>query len=103
MRKTLLIAGVCTIAGLTAGLAHAADEADAKAACAAAEEARQAAAELKFEWNTTQPLIAKGMEAVAAGNFDQAVSFCNEAEFQGEAAVAQANAQADLWREAVVK
>jgi histidyl-tRNA synthetase len=103
MKKTLLIAGVMAIVALSAVTAHAADEAAAKAACTAADEARKMAAELKFEWTTTQPLIAKGMEAASKGDFAHAVKLCDEARMQGEAAVAQAKQQADAWRAAVVK
>ena len=102
MKKTLLIAGVLAMAGLGAAPAQAADEAAAKASCTAAEEARKMAAELKFEWTTTQPLIAKGMEAASKGEYAHAVKLCDEARMQGEAAVAQAKNQADAWRAAVV-
>ena len=67
------------------------------------EGARKMAAELKFEWTTTQPLIAKGMEAASKGEYAHAVKLCDEARMQGEAAVAQAKNQADAWRAAVVK
>lgn len=112
MRKTILIAGVLTLAGLQSGPAHAAGEgilqnvkamASYKASCASAEEARKMAAEFKYEWNTTAPLIAKAEEAASAGDFAKAVKLCDKARFQGEAAVAQAKQQADAWRAAVVK
>ncbi len=103
MKKILLIAGVLAFAGLNAGAAQAADEAAAKASCAAAEEARKMAAELKFEWNTTQPLIAQGMEAASKGEYAHAVKLCETAKMQGEAAVAQAKQQSDTYKAAVVK
>jgi len=103
MRKTILIAGALAIAGLHTGLAQAADAAAYKAACDAAEEARKMSAELKYEWTTLAPLIEKAGEAAATGDYAKAVSLCNEAEAQGEAAVAQAKQQADAWRSAVVK
>ena len=103
MRKTILIAGALVVAGMQAGLAQAADEAAYKASCAAAEEARQMAAELKYEWTTLKPLIEKAGEAAAAGDFAKAVSLCDEAKAQGEAAVFQARQQADGWRSAVVQ
>ncbi len=103
MSKKFLIAGALVVAGLQAGLAQAADEAAYKAACDAAGEARKMAAELKYEWTTLAPLIEKAGEAAATGDFAKAVSLCNEAKAQGEAAVAQAKQQADAWRSAVVK
>lgn len=103
MKKKLLIAGAFAAVGLQAGIAQAADEAAAKAACAAGEDARKAAAEAKFEWTTTQPLIAKGMEAIAAGDFAQAIVLCDEAKKQGDAAVAQAKQQGEAWKAAVPK
>jgi hypothetical protein len=103
MSKKYLIAGVLLVAGLQTGLAQAADQAAYKAACNAAEEARKMSAELKYEWNTLQPLIDKANEAAKAGDFAKAVSLCNEAKLQGEAAVFQARQQADEWRSAVVK
>lgn len=103
MRKKILFAGVLVAAGMQAGLAHAADEAAYKAACAAAEEARQMSAELKYEWNTLKPLIEKAGEAATAGDFAKAVSLCDEAKAQGEAAVFQAKQQAENWRSAVVQ
>jgi multidrug resistance efflux pump len=103
MKKTLLIAGVLAVSGLSAGAAQAADEAAAKASCTAAEEARKMAAELKFEWNTTQPLIAKGMEAASKGEYAHAVKLCDTAKMQGEAAVAQAKQQAEAYKAAVIK
>jgi hypothetical protein len=103
MNKKLLIAGVFALAGLYAGMAQAADETAYKTACAAAEEARKMAAEMKFEWTTIEPLIAKAGDAAAAGDFAKAVKLCDTARFQGEAAVAQAKREADDWRAAVIK
>ncbi len=103
MHKKYVIAGALILAGFQAGLAQAADEAAYKAACDAAEEARKMSAELKYEWNTVAPLIEKAGAAATAGDFGKAVSLCDEARLQSEAAVAQARQQADDWRSAVVK
>lgn len=103
MSKKFLIAAALAVAGLQAGAAQAADEAAYKAACDAAEQARKMSAELKYEWTTTEGLIEKAGEAAKAGDFAKAVSLCDEAKAEGEAAVFQAKQQADVWRSAVVK
>ena len=77
--------------------------ADADAAIAAAEAARKAAAEAKFEWNTTAPLIEEAKAAAAAGDFDKAVDLATKAKFQGDAAVAQAKHEAEAWKGAVIR
>lgn len=103
MKKQRLIAGALVLAACAAGSAQAADEAAYTKACAAAEEARKMSAELKYEWNTVAPMIAKANDAAKAGDFAKAVKMCDEARKQSEASVAQARKQADTWRAAVVK
>jgi hypothetical protein len=103
MKNQRLIAGLAMLAALWATTALAADQQAYMKACAAAEEARKMAVELKFEWNTIEPLIAKAGEAASAGDYDKAVKLCEEARRHGEASVAQAKHEADAWRAAVVK
>lgn len=103
MNKQRLIAGALVLAAFSAGSVQAADEAAYAKACAAAEEARKMSAELKYEWNTVGPMIAKANDAAKAGDFAKAAKMCDEARKQGEASVAQAKKQADAWRAAVVK
>ena len=103
MEKQRLIAGAAVLAAFFAGAVQAADEAAFTKACAAADEARKMSAELKYEWNTVEPLIAKANDAAKAGDFAKAVKLCDEARKQSEASVAQARKQADTWRAAVVK
>ena len=90
MKNQRLIAGLTMLTTLWATTALAADQQAYMKACAAAEEARKMAAELKFEWNTV-------------GDYGKAVKLCEEARLQGEASVAQAKHEADAWRAAVVK
>lgn len=103
MKHQLTIAGVAILVGLSSGTALAADEQAYKSACAAAEEARKISAELRYEWNTVAPLMAKANDAAAAGEFDKAAKLCEEARLQSEAAIAQAKKQADVWKAAVVR
>ena len=92
-----------TLSALLALPSQAADEAGYKAACEAAEAARTAAAEARFEWNTTAPLIKKADEAAAGGDYDKAVKLCEEARKQGDLAVAQARREAEDWKAQVIK
>jgi len=103
MNKQRLIAGALVLGAFFAGSVQAADEAAYAKSCAAADEARKMAAELRFEWNTVGPMIAKANDAAKAGDFGKAVKLCDEARKQSEASVAQARKQADAWRAAVVK
>jgi hypothetical protein len=86
------------LAGVVAMPAQAADEAAYKAACNAAEASRKAAAEARYEWNTTAKLIKKASEAAAGGDFAKAVKLCGEAQKQGELALAQAKRESEDWK-----
>lgn len=86
------------LAGVVAMPAQAADEAAYKAACDAAEASRKAAAEARYEWNTTVKLINKAGEAAAGGDFAKAVKLCGEAQKQGELALAQAKRESTDWK-----
>ena len=103
MKKNGLIVGVSVLAALWAGSLLAADEPAYTKACAAAQEARKMAAELRYEWNTIEPLMKKASEAAAAGDYAKGVKLCDEARKQSEVSIAQAKHQADAWRAAVVK
>ncbi len=88
---------------LSWGTSVAGDAKAYEAACAAAEEARKASAELKYEWNTVAPLIEKAKGAAEEGEFDKATKLCEEARLHSEAAIEQAKTQAELWKAAVVR
>ena len=100
MKHSTQIVGIALLVGLSA-TAMAADKKAYESACAAAEEARKTSAEMRYEWNTIAPLMAKADEAAAAGDYDKAVKLCDEARLHGEAAIAQAKKQADMWKAAV--
>jgi hypothetical protein len=76
---------------------------DAEAAIAAAEAARKAAADLHYEWNTIAPLLEEASAALTAGDFDKAVALANKAKYQGDAAVAQARHESEVWKGAVIR
>ena len=103
-KKNWIAAAAATaFAALLAMPALAADEAGYKAACEAAEAARKAAAEAKYEWNTTAPLIKKADAAAADSDFSKAIKLCEEARQQGELALAQAKREAEDWKSEVVR
>ncbi len=93
MIKQLTTAAALSL--LLAGSALAASQADFDKAYAAAEAARQAAAQMKNEWRDTGKLLKKAQEAAKAGDFDKAVKLAKAAEFQGKMAVQQAKANAN--------
>ena len=68
-----------------------------------AEAARQAAAELGYEWLKTKALIQQAREAAAEENWQHAVELATEARLQGELAAAQAEREAEAWQRRVVR
>lgn len=103
MKHAIQIAVVALLIGLTSAPSMAADKKAYMSACAAAEATRKKAAELRYEWNTIAPMMKKAEDAAAAGDYDKAVKLCDEARMHGEAAVAQAKEQADVWKAAVIR
>ena len=75
----------------------------ALAAIEQAEAARQAAAELGYEWLKTRTLIKQAREASAQEDWQQAVELATEARLQGELAAAQAAREAEAWQRRVVR
>ena len=106
MNKSPIIRTFVLAALLAAGgqaVAGDATRADAEAAIAAAEAARTASAELKYEWTTTGELIAEARAALEAGKFGDAVALAGKAEFQGKASVAQAQREQEAWKASVIR
>ena len=64
-------------------------EENAKAAIAAAEKSRAAAAAVGFEWRDTSQLIDDAKKSLAEKEFDKAIKLANQAERQGAIAVKQ--------------
>jgi len=70
---------------------------------ALAEQARQQASELGYEWNTIMPLIEKGSLALKQGDEAQASALFREAKKQAELAIAQARYADENWRMLIPK
>jgi hypothetical protein len=87
----LLVGGVA-VAPATAG---AADKAGAEKAIAAAVAAQKKAASAGGEWRDTGAMIKQAQEAVAAKEYDQAMTLADQARDQGEIGYQQAEAQKD--------
>jgi hypothetical protein len=64
-------------------------EENAKAAIAAAEKSRDAAAAVGFEWRDTSQMIDDAKKSLAEKEFDKAIKLANQAERQGAIAVKQ--------------
>ena len=75
----------------------------ALAAIEQAEAARQAAADLGYEWLKTKALIKEARMAAAEEDWQRAVELATEARLQGELAAAQAAREAEAWQRRVVR
>ncbi len=64
---------------------------------------RMAAADAGYEWIETEKLLQQAREAHDAGDFELAFELVDKARFQGEAAVKQAEREADAWRRRVLR
>jgi hypothetical protein len=78
--------------------AHAASEADYKAAYAAAEAASKEAAGLRNQWTTTISTLAAAKKAADGGDFDRAVAAAREAEALARASIHQATSEKEAWK-----
>jgi hypothetical protein len=70
---------------------------------AAAEQERQAAADAGYEWLETEDLLEQAREAQEAGDTELALQLVEKARFQAEAAVAQAEREAEVWQDRVIR
>lgn len=91
--KTALLSVAATSALMISASAFAADKADFDKAYAAAEASVKQAAAMKNEWRDTGKIMKAAKEAAAAGDFAKAITLAQSAEFQGQAAQAQASAE----------
>jgi len=78
--------------------ARAANEADYKAAYAAAETASKEAAGMHNQWTTTVSTLAAAKKAGDGGDFDRAVAAAKEAEALAKASIVQATSEKDAWK-----
>ncbi len=62
-----------------------------------------AAADAGYEWIGTEQLLQQAREAQDAGDIELALELVDKARFQAEAAVKQAEREAEAWRGRVVR
>ncbi|WP_407120596.1 hypothetical protein [Bradyrhizobium sp. STM 3561] len=96
MKRSLALAMLLTLS--FAPSARAADEADYKAAYAAAEAASKEAAGLRNQWTVTVSALAAAKKAADGGDFDRAVAAAKEAEALAQASIFQAKTEKEAWK-----
>jgi hypothetical protein len=70
---------------------------------AEAEQLRGEAAAMGAEWLGTEGLLEAARDALEQGENDSALALVEEARFQAEAAIRQAEHESDAWRTRVVR
>jgi len=78
--------------------ARAANEADYKAAYAAAEAASKEATGLRNQWTVTVQALTAAKKAADGGDFDRATAAAKEAEALAKASIFQANTEKEAWK-----
>ena len=68
-----------------------------------ADQLRQQAAAAGYEWLGTADLLQAAREASAAGDTKAALALVDEASFQAEAALQQAEQESEAWKRRVLK
>lgn len=68
-----------------------------------ADSLRAKAAELEYEWSTTQDLLDQAKKTMLDGDSDKALQLLTEAKQQAELAIQQAKTEATAWKSRVVK
>jgi len=96
MKRTFAFA--ILLAMSPAPAAHAATEADYKAAYAVAEAAAKEAAGLRNQWTVTMTALAAAKKAADGGDFDRATTAANEAEALAKASIFQAHSEKEAWK-----
>lgn len=96
MKRTLPLAMLLALS--LAPVAHAATEADYKAAYAAADAAAKEAASLRHQWTTTVSTLAAAKKAADGGDFDRATAAAREAEALARASIFQATSEKEAWK-----
>ena len=96
MKRSLALAMLLTL-GL-APAARAANEADYKAAYAAAEASSKEAAGMRNQWTVTVSTLAAAKKAADGGDYDRAVAAAREAEALAKASIFQAISEKEAWK-----
>ena len=99
--KKIMFAAIMAATG--AMPAHAASEADFKAAFAAADSAEKEAGRLRDQWIPTEAALTAAKKAADAGNFDQAVKSAQEAEALAKASIFQAISEKERWKDMEIR
>lgn len=99
--KNIISIATGLLISVSSSIAIADAKSDAVSACDAAESARKAAAKAKMEWTTTGKLIKAANKAIEKGDFSKALKACNNAKFQGETSVKQADIESVAWKSRV--
>jgi len=100
MKAPFAVAGVVCL--LLVGWQVEAGEADYADARAAAEAAREKAANAGYEWLSVGPLLQQAAEAADAGDWDAAIRLADEARLLAELGLKQAEVEAERWQERVI-
>ena len=90
----VLIPALALLAACTSGLERELDE---------VEQLRLEAAEAGAEWLQTENLLEQAREAIAAGDEQAARGYIDEARFQAEAAILQAERESAMWQNRVIR
>ena len=96
MKRSLSLAMLLVLS--LAPFARAANEADYKAAYAAAEAASKEAAGMRNQWTVTVAALAAAKKAADGGDFDRAVAAAKEAEALAKASIFQASSEKEAWK-----
>jgi len=96
MKRTPVLAMLLALSLTPA--AHAATEADYKAAYAAAEAVSKEAAGMRNQWTVTVSALAAAKRAADGGDFDRATAAAREAEALAKASIFQATSEKEAWK-----
>jgi hypothetical protein len=92
------VVACCSVLLLTAGCAS-----EFERRYGEAESLRVEAAEQGYEWIGTQKLLDEAAAAAEAGDTEAALELAEQARFQSEAALQQAERETEAWRRRVVR
>ncbi len=101
--KTCLVAVAMTVTAICSLSISAATVDEFNAAFAEANETRKMANSLGYEWRDTAKILKQAAEAAEQGDLDKAMKLIEQAKFQSEAAITQANREKDLWVGRVIR
>ena len=92
---------IITVAIMLLAACSVADDIDAR--LAEAEDLLQQAAEAGYEWLETAALLEQARTEMANGDLDSALALIEKAQCQAEAALIQAEREAESWRSRVLR